>query len=151
LTGFKKPILMSKSDNAKDTINLKQLHQALTEVAQKNKKYKSTFLVQKDESLVPIETKAFAYFYINSNIIKGITFNKKNLIIDKKMGDLETELDPIHFFRVNRQFIIQRTAIKKINNASNGKLSITVFPESKEQIIISKIKSKHFKNWIVAY
>ncbi len=142
---------MSKNDNAKDIINLKLLHQELTEVVQKHKKYKSTFLVQQDESLVPIETKAFAYFYINSNIVRGITFDKEYLIIDKKMEDLEVELDPTQFFRANRQFIIQRTAIKKINNAVNGKLSITVFPEFNEQILISKTKSKHFKNWIGAY
>jgi len=142
---------MHKKNSTSDKINLKQLHQVLTEVVQKHKKYKSTFLVQQDESLVPIETTAFAYFHINSNIVKGITFNKKHLIIDRKMGDLEVELDPTRFFRANRQFIIQRTAIKNINNAVNGKLNIAVFPEFNEQILISKTKSKHFKNWIGAY
>ncbi len=142
---------MSKNDNAKDIINLKQLHQELTEVIQKYKKYKSTFLVQQDESLVPIEVNIFAYFNIKSGIVRGITFNKEHLIIDKKMGDLELELNPTQFFRANRQFIIQRTAVKKINNAANGKLSISVFPEFNKQILISKTKSKHFKNWIAAY
>ncbi len=142
---------MSKNDNAKDIINLKELHQALTEVVQKHKKYKSTFLVQQNQSLVPIKVNVFAYFNLKSGIVRGITFNKEYLIIDKKIGDLEVELDPAQFFRANRQFIIQRTAIKKINNVVNGKLSISVFPEFNEQILISKTKSKHFKNWIGAY
>ncbi len=142
---------MHKKNRASDKINLKQLHQALTEVVQKHKKYKSTFLVQQDESLVPMEVNIFAYFNIKSGIVRGITFNKEYLIIDKKMGNLEAELDPTQFFRANRQFIIQRKAIKKINNASNGKLNIAVFPEFNEQILISKTKSKHFKNWIGAY
>lgn len=132
-------------------INLKQLHQALTEVVQKRKKYRSTFLVKQGESLIPIEVNICAYFNIKSGIIRGITFNKESLIIGGKMRDLEGELDPTQFFRANRQLIIQRTAIKRINNAVNGKLNITVFPEFEEQILISKTKSKHFKNWIAAY
>jgi len=139
---------MDKKNNVSDKINLRQLHQVLTEVVQKHKKYKLTFLVQQDESLVPIEATVFAYFNIKSGIVRGITFNKEYLIIDKKMGDLEVELNPTQFFRVNRQFIIQRTAIKIINNAVNGKLSITAFPEFNEQILISKTKSKHFREWI---
>jgi len=91
------------------------------------------------------------YFNIKFGIVRGITFDKEHLIIDKKMRNLETELNPTQFFRANRQFIIQRTAIKKINNVVNGKLSITVFPKFNEQILISKTKSKHFKNWISAY
>ena len=88
---------MHKKNSASDKINLKQLHQALTEVVQKHKKYKSTFLVQQDESLVPIEVNIFAYFNIKSGIVKGITFDKESIIIDRKMGDLEEELDPTQF------------------------------------------------------
>ena len=129
-------------------INLSQLHFTLTQIAQKHKKYKSTFLVKQDESLAPIGVKEFAYFTIKSRIIRGTTFDKESIIINKKMSDLEAKLDPSQFFRVNRQFIIQRAAIKKINYAVNGKLTLTVSPNLNEQILISKTKSKHFKIWM---
>jgi len=67
------------------------------------------------------------------------------------MEDLISEIDPSLFYRVNRQFIVQRTAIKKINYSFNGKLTLTVSPKFIESIIISKAKSTHFKEWMRNY
>ena len=64
------------------------------------------------------------------------------------MEELEMELDPSLFYRVNRQYIIQRKSIEKVSYPFNGKLKITISPKSKETIVISKAKSKHFKEWL---
>jgi two-component system LytT family response regulator len=64
------------------------------------------------------------------------------------MEDLEAELDPALFYRINRQFIVQRQAIKRINYSFNGKLTINVSPKFDDSIVISKSKAKHFKEWM---
>lgn len=142
---------MSKNSNVGLKTSLKQLHQALTEVMQEYKKYKATFLVKQDESLIPIDSIFFAHFNIKSNVVKGTTFDKKSFIIDEKMETIEAELDPNLFYRANRQFIVQRKAIVRINYAFNGKLTITTIPKLSKSIIISKAKSKHFKEWMSKY
>lgn len=148
LYAFRSTIQMFKNKHSDIKTSLNQLRQVLTEVKQHQKKYNATFLVKQDESLIPVATHIFAYFNIKSSVVKGITFDAESFIIDRKMESLEDELDPMQFYRINRQFIAQRNAIVRINYGSNGKLVITVSPTFSGSIVVSKAKSKHFKEWM---
>lgn len=64
------------------------------------------------------------------------------------MEDIENELDPAYFYRVNRQFIVHKDAIENIKYYFNGKLILNVLPIFKEQVVVSKAKSTAFKKWI---
>lgn len=139
---------MYKNKNSGVKKSLNRLRQVLTEIKKQQKKYNATFLVKQDESLIPVATSFFAYFSIKSSVVRGTTFDEESFIIDKKIETLETNLDPRMFYRVNRQFIAQRSAITRINYGSNGKLVITVLPEFKNPIVVSKAKSKLFKEWM---
>lgn len=142
---------MPEKKNVSEKPQLKQVYNALTDLLQKQKKNQTTFLIKHKESLIPFKASDFAYFIVKSGIVKGTTFNNKSVIIDKKLNELETNLNPLLFFRINRQFIIQRTAVKRISNATNGKLSIIVSQYFTEQILVSKAKSRHFKKWMDDY
>lgn len=139
---------MSKNKSYDVKTSLKRLRQVLKEVKHQHEKYNATFLVKQDESLIPVKIKVFAYFNIKSSIVKGTTFAEESFVLDKKMEDLEVELNPKLFYRINRQFIVQRTAITRINYAANGKLIVIAFPKFSEPIIVSKAKSKDFKEWM---
>ena len=108
-------------------------------------------MVHQKDALIPIKAKDFAFFYIDVSLVKGITRTNEIFVMDRKMEDLEAELDPSLFYRINRQFIAQRTAIGKINYSFNGKLTLTVSPKFNESIVISKAKSMHFKEWMRKY
>lgn len=143
---------IAKFEKNNASINdIKKIQKVLSEIKQQNKTYKTTFLVHKRESLIPIETNEIAFFNINSGIVKGTRHNKESFIMDRNMDRLIAEIDPTLFYRVNRQFIVHRTAIKKINYSFNGKLTLTVSPKFNEPIIISKAKSTHFKEWMKNY
>ncbi len=135
-------------ENSASIQDIKKIQKVLAEIKQQNKTYKTTFLVHKRESLIPIKTEKIAFFNIDSGIVKGTTHSNESFIMDRKMEDLIADIDPALFYRVNRQFIVQRTAIKKINYSFNGKLTLTVSPKFIESIIISKAKSTHFKEWM---
>lgn len=138
-------------ENNVNANDIKQIQKVLTEIKQQYKKYKATFLVHQKDALIPVKTIDFAFFYIELSLVKGITRTNETFILDRKMEDLEEELDPSLFYRINRQFIAQRTAIGKINYSFNGKLTITVSPKFNESIVISKAKSMHFKEWMSKY
>jgi two-component system LytT family response regulator len=110
--------------------------------------YKTTYLVNLRDQLIPIKTASLAYLYIDTGIVKGITKENIAYSIDKKLEDIEDELDPTLFYRVNRQFIVHKDAIANIKYYFNGKLILNVSPVFKEQIIVSKAKSTAFKKWI---
>ncbi|MDP5082125.1 MAG: LytTR family transcriptional regulator DNA-binding domain-containing protein, partial [Winogradskyella sp.] len=89
-----------------------------------------------------------AYFTIDAGIVKAITLTNQGYVIDEKLEDIEKQLNPDHFFRANRQFIVQRKAIKNLQLYFNGKLILNIEPKSSEQIIVSKAKAPQLKKWM---
>lgn len=120
----------------------------LSKLGASSKKYKSSFLVQQRDVLIPIGVEDIAYFSIESGLVKAITFDKRSYIIDEKLDDIEAGLKPDLFFRANRQFIVQRKAISNMTIYFNGKLILNVEPKPAERIVISKAKAPLIKNWI---
>ena len=125
-----------------------QMEGLLNLIKAKSKTYKTTFLVSLRDQLIPIKTSSIAYLYIDTGIVKGITKDNQSYTIDKKLEDIESELDPECFYRVNRQFIVHKDAIANIKYYFNGKLILNVSPVFKEQIVVSKAKSTALKKWI---
>ena len=125
-----------------------QMEGLLNLIKTKNKTYKTTFLVNLRDQLIPIKIENIAYLYIDTGIVKGITKENKAYTLDKKIEDLENELDPAYFYRVNRQFIVHKEAIANIKYYFNGKLILNVSPIFNEQIVVSKAKSTAFKRWV---
>lgn len=114
----------------------------------KDKSYKSTYLVHQRDELLPVKTNDISYFYIETGIVKCVTLTNKTFIIDKKLEDIESELDPELFHRINRQFVINRNAVANIKYYFNGKLIINVNPPFSERIVASKAKASEIKNWM---
>jgi len=110
--------------------------------------YKTTYLVQKQDTLLPIKTDSIAFFTIDTGVTKAITFDNKTFIINEKLEDIEEEINPKQFYRANRQFIINKDSIVNIKPYFTGKLILNINPINKEKIVISRAKSKDFKEWI---
>jgi len=125
-----------------------QIQGMLKLIQTKSKAYKTTYLVQKRDELIPIKTTDIAYFYIDTGIVKAMTFNNQLYTISKKLEDIEVELNPDNFHRVNRQSIINKSAIVNIKFYFNGKLIVNTNPKFAERIVVSKAKASSFKDWV---
>ncbi|QKX06729.1 response regulator transcription factor [Aquimarina sp. TRL1] len=123
--------------------------QGMLELIQaKNKSFKNTYLIQKRDELIPLKVQDIAFFYIETGIVKAVTFSNQSHIVNKKLEDVENEIDPTIFHRVNRQFIVNREAIVNIKFYFNGKLIINTNPPFQERIVASKAKANEVKNWM---
>lgn len=127
-----------------------QIKGLLDLVKEKRKSYKTTFLITHRDQLIPLKTKDIAYFQIDTGVVKATTFDSKSYVIDSKLEELEEELDPNNFYRINRQCILRRDALSRIKQYFNGKLIVEVSPKSSEQIIVSKAKAPDFKSWVAS-
>ncbi len=73
----------------------------------------------------------------------------KKYISDKPLGDMEQELDPSIFFRVNRQYIINIGFVKSYKTYEKVKLRIDLtMPDLHHQIIVSQETAPCFRKWI---
>ncbi len=115
---------------------------------EQQKTYKANYLIAYRDELIPVKTEDIAYFYIDTGIVKIVTLQNEMYSMDKKLEELEHELNPAQFDRVNRQFIINRNAIAKIKTYFGGKLIVNVNPPTAERIVVSKAKATSFKNWV---
>ncbi len=125
-----------------------QIKGLLDLVQTQQKSYKTTFLVSHRDQLIPLKTETIAYFRIDTGIVKAITTDNKFYPIESKLEDIDKELHPKLFFRVNRQFIVCRDAITKIKPYFNGKLIVIVHPRTDARIVVSKAKATEFREWI---
>lgn len=125
------------------TTNFEELLKSLTE-----KKFRERFLVYSGDSLMPVNTSEIAYFESDEGETMLITSSNKRYFISEALDQLENELDPVVFYRVNRQYILSINSIDKIFNFGQQKLKITIKPATDKEIYVSKLKATSFKNWL---
>jgi two-component system response regulator LytT len=115
---------------------------------QKKENYKSSILVHVKESFIPIEVSKIAFFIVDTEILYIHTFDNKRYPVFKSMSEIEASLDPTIFFRINRQVLLSKKAIKKIQPYFKRKVIIKTDLKIEEQLIVSRLKVTEFMNWI---
>ncbi|MEM1260553.1 MAG: LytTR family DNA-binding domain-containing protein [Bacteroidota bacterium] len=125
-----------------------EMHEILNLLKREKKTYRSTYLVQQRDTLIPLPTSEIAYFMVDTGLSKVVTVGNRTFLLERKLEDIESELDPNDFFRVNRQFIVQRKAIKSLQLYFNRKLILNIDPKPPEKIVVSKVKAPKLKLWI---
>jgi DNA-binding LytR/AlgR family response regulator len=112
------------------------------------KKYRSTLLISIKDKLIPVTVADIAIIYLKSGISYIETFDNKKYFIEKNLNEIENELNPNDFFRVNRQIIIARNAIKEATLYFGNRLKLNISLDNSIDLVISKGKVSAFKKWI---
>lgn len=113
----------------------------------KKSSFKQRFLVKKGIDYVSVNTSEIAYFLTAHKIVFLVDKDGKKYIIDKTLSDLETELNPVNFFRANRKYLVNIDAIDKFKSDS-GKIALFLIPDPREEVMVSKENAPNFKQWI---
>lgn len=111
--------------------------------------YRTHFLVpMKGDKLLPISISDIHLFYIKESQVKLVLKDGTEYPIVLNLDELTDTLNPNLFFRVNRQFLLSREAIKDISLWFNSRLSINLIHAiNAEKIIVSKNRVPEFKAW----
>lgn len=113
--------------------------------------YKQSFLIPYKDKLLPVPVKDFAWFEIQNSVVSGTRLDgAKHILEERSLDELTKCLDPRQFYRANRQFLINKSALKEVVHYFNGKLLIKMAPQPSENVIISREKVTQFKNWVTA-
>ena len=127
-------------------VNANQIDKLLSQLGEK-KRYRSCFLLPERDKLVPLPVSSIVYIYIDAKTVKIITTGGKVYYMNHTLDDIMSELDPLVFFRANRQFIVSRDSIKDVSVWFGNKLAINLNVEVPEKIIVSKARVGEFKAW----
>lgn len=107
----------------------------------------SSILITKADKIIPIPVNDVAAFYIENGLVYAFTTNDKKVPINYQLEKLE-QLTAPNFYRVNRQFLINRKAVKDASVYFNRKLLVNLVFPSDFKIVVSKEKVTDFLNWL---
>ncbi|KPH14895.1 LytTR family DNA-binding domain-containing protein [Chryseobacterium sp. ERMR1:04] len=127
---------------------LPELEALLQKINQPQSTGKSSFLVFKNQKYTTIPTENIAYFYIHNEITHLMTFDKQQFQLTQTLGQVAEQVSQKQFFRVNRQYIINFTAIKEMEHYFQRKILVKLTVETPEQLLINKEKSHSFFTWL---
>jgi DNA-binding LytR/AlgR family response regulator len=112
------------------------------------KEYKKRFTIKVGQHLKIIPIAEIECFYSENKATYIYTNENRNYLIDTTLEQLDANLNPIKFFRVNRKCTVNIEAIKDIISYSNSRLQIKLQNSSDLEIIVSRERVKDFKIWL---
>jgi DNA-binding LytR/AlgR family response regulator len=110
--------------------------------------YKSRFMVRFGEHLKLIMADDMAYCFTENKATFARTFDGRTYPLDQNLDMLEECLDPIRFFRLNRQFLINIKAIGEMRTYTKARVIVQLLPPAKETPVVSSERAAAFKQWL---
>lgn len=111
-------------------------------------KYQKKFLVESGNTIHSFTDEDIAFFMVQNRHVFIILHDGLQLVFNATMDAVEQRLSPDDFFRINRQFIINRSAISRMTTETRGRVKIETNPLSKEEMVVSVDRASAFKEWL---
>ena len=113
-----------------------------------HKEYKHRFMVKVGNQFRSFNVEDIAYFKSHEGMICLFTHAGQSHPIEYTIDQLENILNPIHFFRINRKFMVSVKAVIEIHSYFNSRLLLKLLPKEEEQVIVSRERTTNFKRWL---
>lgn len=117
------------------------------ETLQKPRGVTQSLLVYQQDKVIPVKFRDIALFYIKNEVTHLYTFSQKIYYINKSL-DVIQQICGDDFYRANRQYIVNRSAIREVNQSLSRKVSVQLNVPFQENITISKEKMTDFLDWL---
>lgn len=116
---------------------------------QENKRpCKERFLVKRGREFASIQSDDIAFFYATHKLVCLVDRNGSKYILDQSLAEVEKQVDPHHFFRASRKYLVHIHSIRKIHLLPKSKLLIELSPTPPDELVISSDNSAEFKRWM---
>ncbi|WP_452223237.1 LytR/AlgR family response regulator transcription factor [Lacinutrix chionoecetis] len=110
--------------------------------------YKKRFSVKVGQHLKLINIEDIECFYSENKGTYLYTKEGRNYLLDTTLDNLEKELAPDQFYRINRKFFVNIQAIKDMVSYTNSRLQIKLNTYNEQEVIVARERVKDFKNWL---
>ena len=112
-------------------------------------KTKERFLIKVGDHYRSIPTSSIDSFFILERSTFIQTATGKNYAIDHSLDKIEQLVDPRIFFRINRNCIVNYSAIRDIIAYSSSRLKLILNNQTeKEDMLVSRERVTEFKGWM---
>lgn len=121
----------------------------LSSIKEKSIRYRERFLIpHRSDEYIIISTAETSHIFIKDGVVRICTLSGAKFTLNMTLEEVEEQLDPTRFMRVNRQFIINASAVEKLSTYFLGKMRIHMIGSPDTEIIVSKDKVATVKKWL---
>jgi len=109
---------------------------------------KERFLIKTGERYKSVPVSDIDYFFIEDRCTFLVVGDGKRYLLDYSLDKIEELVDPKIFFRINRSFIINISAIRDMIAWSSSRLKIVLKNWNGGNVLVSRERVKQFKEWM---
>lgn len=126
----------------------RQYNAAFEALVAQNKAYRKRFLIKSGHQLSFVTADQVAWFVSEAGTTFLVTLKNDRFILASTLDELEADLDPAAFFRINRSCIVALPAITKIEPHLNHRLLLHLQPQANDHGLVSRQRVAEFKLWL---
>ncbi len=114
------------------------------------KKVKERFMVTIGPRIKSLRDDDIAYFMADDKLLMVFDRNGARYFYSSTLADVEPQLNPAKFFRINRRFIVHIDSIAEVLTLSKSRLKVVLKPDppDNEDIYVSAERSAQLKKWM---
>jgi DNA-binding LytR/AlgR family response regulator len=111
-------------------------------------RYKERLLIKRGQQYSFLKLSATAYCYADGKLCYAVDFSGNKYLLEQNLGELEPQLQPTCFFRINRHMLLNIEAIKKVHTWLGSRLKVEVSPLTTAETVVSRERVSEFKAWL---
>jgi two-component system response regulator LytT len=112
------------------------------------REYKKRFTTKIGQHIKMISIDEIECFYSENKGTYAHTFEGRAYLLETTLEQLEEDLSPKLFFRINRKFYINIHAIRDIISYTNSRLQLKLSSYKEDEVIVAREKVRDFKLWL---
>ncbi|MBD2756244.1 LytTR family DNA-binding domain-containing protein [Spirosoma validum] len=89
-----------------------------------------------------------AYYFTIEDRFYYAELVKGRYLVSKTLNELEAELDPTQFFRIKRDYIVNRQAVLNYAYWENGKYIVRLNTPDQYNIVVPRARMQEFREWL---
>ena len=106
-----------------------------------------SILVYYKEKIMPVAIADIALFHLRDEVVRLVTFGKQQYVVNKNLEELE-RVTGRQFYRVNRQGLVNREAIRDVSQDGTRSLVVNVVVPFEEKLTVGRVKASDFLSWL---
>jgi DNA-binding LytR/AlgR family response regulator len=119
-----------------------------TLIQPQSKSFKSRFMVRFGEKIQSVPIEEIAFFFSEERVTFLQISSGKKYVLDSTLEQIESQVDPLLFFRLNRKYLCHIDAIEEVLTYSNSRLKVTLRNCTDSDILVSREKVSELKKWL---
>jgi len=111
-------------------------------------RFRERLLIKRGQQLSYLKTELTAYCFADGKLCYAVDFTSNKFLLENTLAQLEEQLSPQQFYRVNRHLLVNIEAVHKVHSWLGGRLKLELSPSAGVDTVVSRERVNGFKEWL---